>query len=299
MNQENRTMKIKPNFLIICLLFSASIWAQDNNVIKEVKVYKTINGTSLKANMFYTAETMQKQNNPAIAFFHGGGWAYGSPSEFFTTCERYARKGFITFSFQYRLSVTEDGTVPNPDITLVECVKDARSAIRWIKGHASSFHIDPDKVIAAGQSAGGQLSIGTALFDDINEASDDQSTSTVPAALLLFSSNLNTMEAWADWLMGERRKEIWSVSPYHNLRSGMPPAIEFHGTEDCMVPIYILNLFKEKTLAMGNHFESVVFEGQGHYYGDENGIYGKYYHEPVLERTDEFLKKFGFIGEDK
>ena len=283
----------------MCLLFGGSIKAQDNNVIKEEKVYKTIDGTPLKAYMFYTAETMKNQHNQAIGFFHGGGWAYGSPSEFFTTCERYARKGFITFSFQYRLSVTEDGTVPNPDITLIECVKDARSAIRWIRGHAASFHIDPDKVIAAGQSAGGQMALGTALFDDINEASDDIDISTVPAALLLFSSNLNTMEAWADWLMGERRKEIWSVSPYHNLRSGMPPAIEFHGTEDCMVPIYILNLFKEKTLAMGNHFESVVFEGQGHYYGDENGLYGKYYNEPVLERTDEFLKEFGFIGEDK
>ena len=292
-------MEKTPYLFIICLLFCGSIKAQDNDVIKEEKVYKTIDGTPLKAHMFYTAETKNNHHNPAIGFFHGGGWAYGSPSEFFTTCERYAGKGFITFSFQYRLSITGEGTVPNPDITLVECVKDARSAIRWIRGNAALFHIDPDKIIAAGQSAGGQMALGTALFDEINEASDDMDISTTPAALLLFSSNLNTMEAWADRLMGERRKEIWSVSPYHNLRTGMPPVIEFHGTEDCMVPIYILNFFKEKTLAMGNHFESVVFAGQGHYYGDENGIYGKYYNEPILERTDEFLKELGFMGEDK
>ena len=291
-------MKTK-HLLFLCLLYASSIQAQDINVIKEAKVYKTIDGKSLTAYMFHTDGTMQNQGNPAIAFFHGGGWAYGDPSEFFTTCERYARKGFITFSFQYRLAITEDGTVPNPDVTPVECVKDARSAIRWIRGNAAAFHIDPDKVIASGQSAGGQMALGTALFDGINEASDDMDISTVPAAILLFSSNFNTMEAWADWLMGDRRKEIWSISPYHNLRAGMPPVIEFHGTEDCMVPIYILNLFKDKTLALGNHFESIVFEGQGHYYGDENGIYGKYYNEPVLERTDEFLKEFGFMGKDQ
>jgi len=41
----------------------------------------------------------------AIVFFHGGGWAFGIPSEFFTTCERYAKIGIVTFSVDYRLSI--------------------------------------------------------------------------------------------------------------------------------------------------------------------------------------------------
>jgi acetyl esterase len=248
--------------------------------------------------MFYTAETMQYTMNPAIVFFHGGGWAYGKPSEFYTTCIRYAKKGFVTFSIQYRLSITEDGIVPDPDITPVECVKDARSAMRWVRENAATFHIDPNKTIAAGQSAGGQMALGTAMFDDINEPSDNLAISPVPNALLLFSSNLNTIEAWCEWLLGERRGEIWSISPYHNLRPGLPPAIEFHGTEDCQVPFYILNLFKEKTLSLGNYFESVVYEGRGHYLGEGNNKYSTYYDEEVLEQTDKFLKKFGFINEN-
>jgi trehalose utilization protein len=98
--------------------------------------------------------------------------------------------------------------------------------------------------------------------------------------------------------MGDRRNEIWSVSPYHNLKSGLPPAIEFHGTEDCMVPIYILNLFKEKTLSLGNYFESVVFEGREHYLGKGNEKYSTYFDEDILEQTDKFLEKFGFINEE-
>jgi acetyl esterase len=281
---------------VIFLLLNINICAQDTVVIQEQKIYKTINGKDLTVDLFYTAETNQKTLNPAIAFFHGGGWAYGSPSEFYTTCIRYAKKGFITFSFQYRLSKTDDGTVPDPDITLIECVKDARSAVRWVRQNAASFHIDPDKIIAAGQSAGGQLALSTAMFDNINEETDNMNISPKPNALLLFSSNLNTMEAWADWLMGDRRKEIWSVSPYHNLRPGLPPAIEFHGTEDCMVPIYILNLFKEKTISMGNYFESIVFQGRGHYLGEGNEKYSTYFDEEILEHTDEFLKKFNFMN---
>ncbi len=121
--------------------------------------------------------TLNNFNNlclkPAIAFFHGGGWSSGSPSEFHEACERYARKGFIAFSFQYRLSRTKDGAVPHPDITPVECVKDVRSAIRWIRINASEFGIDPEKIVAIGQSAGGQLALSTALIDDVNEASDN------------------------------------------------------------------------------------------------------------------------------
>ena len=289
-------MKLASVSLIIFLLFNGSIFAQDTAVIREERIYKTVDGKQLKADVFYTSETQKNLLNPAIAFFHGGGWAYGSPSEFYNACIRYARKGFITFSFQYRLSITEDGTVPHPDITLVECVKDARSALRWVRENASSFHIDPDKIIAGGQSAGGQLALSTAMFDDINEESDNMDISPVPNALLLFSSNLNTMEAWADWLMGDRRKEIWSVSPYHNLRPGLPPAIEFHGTEDCMVPIYILNLFKEKTISMGNYFEAIVFQGRGHYLAEGNEKYSTYFDEAILEQTDVFLEKFGSIN---
>ena len=82
------------------------------------------------------------------------------------------RKGFVTFSFSYRLSVNEDGTVPHPAITPVESVKDARSALRWLKLEAENWNIDPEKVVAAGQSAGGPLAVSTALLDRINESSE-------------------------------------------------------------------------------------------------------------------------------
>ena len=69
-----------------------------DQVIHIQEVYKTVDTFKLKIDIFYTNQSFEKENNTAIVFFHGGGWAYGTPSEFFTTCERYARMGIVTFS---------------------------------------------------------------------------------------------------------------------------------------------------------------------------------------------------------
>jgi len=267
----------------------------EEGVVREERIYKQIQGYDLHVDIFYGEGAMQQDPHPAIAFFHGGGWSGGDRSEFHEACLRYAKKGFVTLSFQYRLSVNVDGTIPHPGITLVECVKDARSAMRWIREHAGELHVDPDRLVACGQSAGGQLALSTALIGHVNEATDDLTISPVPDALILYSSNVNTMEAWADMLMGDRREEIWSVSPHHNLKPGLPPAIEFHGEEDQMVPVWVVRHFIQKAESMGNRIEFVPYEGRRHYLGDGDDQYGRYYDEGVLEHTDRFLSEHGFM----
>lgn len=270
-------------------------YAQDNRVIQEKKIYKQVMGQELAVDVFYANETLEGKDNPAIAFFHGGGWAYGSPAEFHNACRRYAKMGFVSFSFAYRLSISENGIVPHPNITPVESVMDARSAMRWVKEHAGDWNVDSEKVIAAGQSAGGQLALSTALMDDINEATDNPEIEPSPCALLLYGSNVNTMEAWVDRLLGDRRQEIWSISPYHHLKPNMPPAIEFHGTADPMVNFWIVQRFKEKTLELGNHFEQIPFEGKGHYLAEGDTTYATYFDEAIMERTDSFLEELGLM----
>lgn len=281
----------------LVFLFVLNVYSQENTVIQEEVIYKQVMGQDLKVDVFYTDAVLDGKAYPAIAFFHGGGWAYGSPDEFHNACRRYARKGFVTFSFAYRLSIDEHGGVPHPDITPVESVKDARSALRWVKDHAAKWNIDAEKVIAAGQSAGGQLALSTALLGHINESTDNLNTDPTPCALLLYASNVNTLEAWVDRLLGERREEIWSISPYHHLKPDMPPAIEFHGTADPMVNFWIVEYFKEKTLSLGNHFEQIPFEGKGHYLAEGDSTYATYFDEQVMERTDRFLEDLGLLPE--
>ena len=288
-------MKRGTHFIVTGLIFGASLMARGQELVQKEIVYKTIDGVSLKADLFYVTGDQDGKSHPAIAFFHGGGWSGGSPSEFHEACIRYARKGFITFSFHYRLSVKKDGSIPHPDITPVECVKDARSAMRWIRENADEFHIDPKKIVACGQSAGGHLALSTALIEQVNEATDNLDVSPVPSAIILYSATANLMEAWADRLLGDRRQDIWSISPAHNLKSGLPPTIAFHGEEDCMVPFWTIRFFEMKTKELGNDYELVPYKGRKHYLGDGDDQYGRYYDEEILERTDAFLTEHGFL----
>jgi acetyl esterase len=230
---------------------------------------------------------------PAIAFFHGGGWVHGSPGEFHGACERYARRGYVALSFAYRLSITADGTTPHPDITPVESTKDARSAMRWIRANAASLGVDPDRVVAAGQSAGGQLALCTAIANGVDEETDDLSVSPEPAAIVLYASCVNTVIPWVDWHLGDRRDEIWSISPYHLARPGMPPVIHFHGEADCVVLPYQVRHFAARMGELGNACEVVWYEGRGHYLAPELETYATYFDEEVLERTDRFLAERG------
>lgn len=283
-------------FIILALLLSQilNLYAQDTTIVTKKIVYKKLGDKELSVDMFYTSASQQKNNNSAIALFHGGGWVFGDPSEFYEFCRRYAKKGFVTFSFQYRLSINNDGSYPHHDITPVESSKDARSAIRWLRENAGLLNINPQKIVAGGQSAGGQLALATALLDSLNEISDNLDISPVPNALLLFSSNVNTLEPWIDMLLGERSTEIWSISPYHNLKNSMPPAIAFHGEEDNQVLPYIIGMFKTKMFELGNYYELYTYPGRKHYLGEGNEKYARYFDEEILEKTDAFLEKYGF-----
>jgi acetyl esterase/lipase len=279
----------------VAIAFQTQVFAQEEPVISEEKIYKKVNGIELRVDVFYSTVTQQKVNNPAIAFFHGGGWVFGDPSEFHGACKRYALKGFVTFSFQHRLSMKDDGTYPHPDITPIESVKDARSAIRWLRENAESLKIDPEKIVVGGQSSGGQLTLSTALFDTINENTDNLKISPVPNAMLLYSSSYNTLIPWVDWILGERRDQIWTISPYHNLKENMPPIIGFHSLDDEMNLYYITELFEKKMRKLGYQFELITLKGRKHNLGEGNEKYSEIFDEGILERTDEFLERLDLM----
>lgn len=288
-------MKQLVKIITVLLIIHPNVTAQSGPIKHVELVYKKIGAHELIADVFYPAPGTGSLDRPAVAFFHGGGWVYGTPDEFHSTCERFARKGFVAFSFQYRLSIMEDGTHPHPDISPIESVMDARSAIRWIRGNAASLGIIPDKIVVGGQSAGGQLTLSTALMDGIDEKTDNLDISPVPNAMLLYSSSVNMMEAWADYHLGDRREQIWSISPYHNLRKDMPPTIAFHGEDDCTVPLYAIRFFEDKMKSLNNQYELITYPGRKHYLGSGSEQYSTYFDEEILERTDEFLIQYGFM----
>jgi acetyl esterase len=202
--------------------------------------------------------------------------------------------GIVTFSVEYRLSI-ENGVTPHQSISPIEAVMDAKSAMRWVRQNAEKYHLDVNKIVAAGQSAGGQLAHATAMIDQYNESTDDLKISCKPNAILSFSSCLNTVESWCDYLLGDRRENIWSISPTHNLKEGLPPVIHFHGVDDEQVPKWTAQFFESEMKKQGNYFELHMYPGRKHYLGDGNPTYSRYYDDEILKLTDDFLRKFNLL----
>src|SRR5207244_281730 len=92
---------------------------------------------------------------PAVVFVHGGGWAGGSPFMHLKHAAQLAADGYVAAAIWYRF-------VPEVP-TIVGCLEDAKCAVRWMRANAESFGADPNRIAAAGGSAGGQLSAMLAL----------------------------------------------------------------------------------------------------------------------------------------
>ena len=177
---------------------------------QEKVLYKEVDSTLLYLTV-YTPKAIDKtKNNPAMIFFFGGGWNNGSTKQFKRHAEYFVQRGLVCFLVDYRVA-SRNKTTP------FEALKDAKSAMRYIKAHAQNFNIDPDKLIVSGGSAGGYLAAATASITEYNESSDDLSISTIPNALVLFNPVIdNGPGGYAYNRIGEDYKDF---SPLHNLKN--------------------------------------------------------------------------------
>ena len=125
----------------------------DDIEIEENLIYKTIGNRALPANLFYPKSTKPK-NIPGILIIHGGGWRTGNKSLMTPMSERLAKSGYFVMAPEYRMSLE----APYP-----AAVQDVYDAIKWMDNYAEMHHIDMDKIIVMGCSAGGQLAalVGT------------------------------------------------------------------------------------------------------------------------------------------
>ena len=250
----------------------------------EQKIYKSIGTDSLYLHLFYPADYPMKKNYPVLIFCHGGAWHKGKPDWFFKACKRYAARGLLTISVQYRL-VDNDRTTP------LDCIADVKSAIRWIRQHACELLANPEKIATAGFSAGAHLISCSAMIDRYNDPHDDLSISAVPDALILYSAALNNaIDPWFKKLLGNS-VEIKQCSPYHNIKPHLPPFLILHGTEDEIVPVSSIEEFAGNMKRAGNWCDLFLFENKGHYFMekyDED-------REESYKITDRFLASLDYI----
>lgn len=272
--------KVLFSALLLSLLFIST-----QSMAQDTILYKQIDTTELYLEMRYPPNMDTSQQYPAVVFFFGGGWVGGSRSHFEHHADYFAKRGLVCFLADYR-TAKGHGTSP------FECLKDAKSAIRFIRQHADKFHIDPNQLIASGGSAGGHLAVATALTEGYNEAGDDLGTSCTPNALMLFNPVFdNGPGGYGFERVGEHYK---SFSPLHNIRQGAPPTIVFLGTEDPLIPVETAEYFKTVMEKVGSRCDLHLYEGEKH--GFFNYHHLENYKKTVAE-ADAFLQSLGYLQE--
>jgi acetyl esterase/lipase len=272
-------------FLCWPLALHAATYEPNRSVI-----YKKIEGVELKLDVFEPRGLKASDHRPAIVFFFGGGWVNGSPNQFYQHAREMADHGMLAFSADYRVK-RRSKTTP------FECVKDGKSAIRWVREHAAELGVDPNRIIAAGGSAGGHVAACTGIIEGCEEAGENMAVSSVPNAMILFNPVLDTTKNGYGAKNFEPKQQT-EISPCHQVRKGIVPTLVCHGTADKTVPFENAERFARLMKEAGNECVLVPFQGKDH--GFFNGSFFRPKNDDVdfnltIKESLKFLTSHAFL----
>src|SRR5207248_8367679 len=74
-------------------------------------------------------------------------------------------RGYVAVTITYRLA---------PKYQIPAPVQDCKAAVRWLRANADKYHIDPRRIAALGDSAGGHLAQFLGVTGDIRDFDGDK-----------------------------------------------------------------------------------------------------------------------------
>ncbi|MGY1808646.1 alpha/beta hydrolase fold domain-containing protein [Blastococcus sp. SYSU D00669] len=242
--------------------------------------------------------------HPVVVFLHGGGWRLGSrhaagpayrgadPTPF----ERVAQAGLAVASVDYRLS----GEAVWP-----AQLHDAKAAVRWLRARAGDVGVDPDRIAAWGESAGGHLAALLGLLTDPSLEGDvgyrDGSSAVAavvawypPTDLVGFAADAaadpadpTTREAQ---LLGAPARDVPALaaqaSPVAHVTPDAPPFLLLHGAADRFVPCVQSERLYAALVEAGADAELDLYEGADHMWLGSAGAA-----QQALDRTIDVLRR--------
>jgi acetyl esterase/lipase len=232
-------------FLAAFLALAGSSRAQDVpldtlTISRDVE-YAKVGARSLKLDI-YVPKAVAKPM-PVVIWIHGGGWRMGTKDA--PMVLPLTQLGFAVVSIDYRLS--QEAIFPAQ-------IYDCKAAVRWVRAHATQYGFDPNRIGAAGASAGGHLValLGTTSSPDVLEGDEGNPgvSSAVQAVCDFFGPTDFTdlgpaFSAGTDNLVAEllggaidkNRALARQASPVFHVNAQSAPFYIGQGDADTVVPV--------------------------------------------------------------
>jgi acetyl esterase/lipase len=204
-------------------------------------VYRRAGNIDLSLNVITTGP--ETEVRPTLIYIHGGGWVHLAREDRILYLLTYLAQGMNTVNIDYRVA----NQSPAP-----AAVEDCRCALHWVFRHAKEYGFDTNKIVVAGESAGGHLALMTGMLDPSagfdNSCAWSNGEEPVKVAAIVNFFGITDVpdvlegphrQSWAvEWLgsLPNRMELARKLSPLTYVRAGLPPIITIHGTKDPAVP---------------------------------------------------------------
>lgn len=186
---------------------------------------------------------------------------------------------------------------------IIDCIEDAKSAIRWVRKNAERLGVDPDRIAAGGGSAGGHLAAAVGTLEGFDAPNEDPAVSSRPNALVLFNPALDLTAAGFHLdpnsvryrgIANRMGADPERISPLLHVKKGTPPCIIFHGKADTTVPYEQAERFAKRMKEAGNRCKLVGYEDEPHGFFNF-GRKGNKAFLSTMEHADRFLASLGYL----
>jgi acetyl esterase/lipase len=231
--------------------------------------YAEIGGQPLNMDVYGAQPDAAK---PGLIWVHGGGWAQGSRRDMGNTANYFAGRGYTCFSVDYRLVTADQNKYPTQ-------LDDVQRAVRWIRAHADEYGVDPDRLGAVGQSAGGHLvtllgTRDTRVNDDPDLADYSSRVQCVvdicgPMDLIAIGqSDSAPSRPIIENLIGAPVQSVprkyRDASPIAYVDKNSAPFLIIHGGKDPLVPVSQSKILHAALRKHGVESKLVIFPSEGH-----------------------------------
>ena len=212
--------------------------ANDYQVVANV-TYLTASNYEAKLDVYQRRGATTPQ--PTLVFMHGGFWVAGTKEGALMALIPWLEMGWNVVNVEYRL-----GRVAQAPAAVEDCL----CALRFLAAQAKTYNIDTARIVVSGESAGGHLSLTSAMIPESvgldRECAGATPVPKVAAAINWFGitdvgdviDGPHRANAAVQWLGSLPNKDEIArrVSPLTYVRPGLPPILTIHGDADTVVP---------------------------------------------------------------